>query len=221
METIKTLVMALWQQDFQLLANPELTWLIYAILFAILILENGLLPAAFLPGDSLLFLTGILIAQGSLHFLLTLLLLVIASSLGYSLGYWQGRWLSKSALIQQWLHHIPEKYHQNAEKLLEKHGLLALLIARFTAFVRTLMPLLIGLSAMNYRRFQLINWLSGLLWVSAIVSAGFLLAHTQLFIKHQQLLLKLLTLLPVLLLLAGLLSSLLLYLRKNKKSLSR
>ncbi len=58
MDIIKELLHALWAQDYETLANPSLVWAIYILLFVILFLENGLLPAAFLPGDSLLILVG-------------------------------------------------------------------------------------------------------------------------------------------------------------------
>lgn len=68
MEVIKEILHALWEQDFSVLSDPKMIWAIYGILFTTLLLENGLLPAAFLPGDSLLLLAGALIAKGVLPF---------------------------------------------------------------------------------------------------------------------------------------------------------
>ena len=62
MELLTQLLQALWAQDFETLANPSMIGMLYFVLFVILFLENGLLPAAFLPGDSLLVLGGVLIA---------------------------------------------------------------------------------------------------------------------------------------------------------------
>ncbi|MBO0237137.1 DedA family protein, partial [Vibrio parahaemolyticus] len=75
------------------LSNPTLVWAIYLMLFAILFLENGVLPAAFLPGDSLLILVGVLIAKGTLSYPLTIVNLTAGASLGCWVGYIQGRWL--------------------------------------------------------------------------------------------------------------------------------
>lgn len=72
MEIVRELFLALWHQDYETLANPSLLWIIYILLFSILFLENGVLPAAFLPGDSLLILVGVLIAKGTMDFPLTL-----------------------------------------------------------------------------------------------------------------------------------------------------
>ena len=66
MELLTQLLNALWAQDFETLANPSMIGMLYFVLFTILFLENGLLPAAFLPGDSLLVLVGVLIAKGAM-----------------------------------------------------------------------------------------------------------------------------------------------------------
>ena len=75
MELLTQLLNALWAQDYETLANPSMIGMLYFVLFMILFLENGLLPAAFLPGDSLLVLVGVLIAKGAMGFPETLLLL--------------------------------------------------------------------------------------------------------------------------------------------------
>ena len=82
MELLTQLLHALWAQDFETLANPSMIGMLYFVLFMILFLENGLLPAAFLPGDSLLVLVGVLCAKGAMAFPQTVLLLTIAASLG-------------------------------------------------------------------------------------------------------------------------------------------
>lgn len=87
MELLTQLLNALWAQDFETLANPSMIGMLYFVLFTILFLENGLLPAAFLPGDSLLVLVGVLIAKGAMGFPQTVLLLTTAASLGCWLSY--------------------------------------------------------------------------------------------------------------------------------------
>lgn len=64
MAVIQDIIAALWQHDFAALADPHIVSVVYFVMFATLFLENGLLPASFLPGDSLLILAGALIAQG-------------------------------------------------------------------------------------------------------------------------------------------------------------
>ena len=131
MELLTQLLNALWAQDYETLANPSMIGMLYFVLFMILFLENGLLPAAFLPGDSLLVLVGVLIAKGAMGFPETLLLLTAAASLGCWLSYIQGRWLGNTRIVQNWLSHLPSHYHQRAHHLFHKHGLSALLIGRY------------------------------------------------------------------------------------------
>jgi membrane protein DedA with SNARE-associated domain len=131
--------------DYETLANPSMIGMLYFVLFMILFLENGLLPAAFTRrqpagagrrSDS----------QRRDGFPETLLLLTAAASLGCWLSYIQGRWLGNTRIVQNWLSHLPSHYHQRAHHLFHKHGLSALLMGRFIAFVRTLLPTIAGLS---------------------------------------------------------------------------
>lgn len=146
MSVVHEIIRALWQQDFSVLSDPQVIWLIYGMLFTTLFLENGLLPASFLPGDSLLLLTGALVARGVMNFLPAAVLLTIAASLGCWLSYLQGRWLGDTQLVKKWLHQLPAHYHQRTHNLFHQHGLSALLVGRFLAFVRTLLPTIAGIS---------------------------------------------------------------------------
>ena len=184
MELLTQLLQALWAQDFETLANPSMIGMLYFVLFVILFLENGLLPAAFLPGDSLLVLVGVLIAKGAMGYPQTILLLTVAASLGCWVSYIQGRWLGNTRTVQNWLSHLPAHYHQRAHHLFHKHGLSALLIGRFIAFVRTLLPTIAGLSGLNNARFQFFNWMSGLLWVLILTTLGYMLGKTPVFLKY-------------------------------------
>lgn len=217
MTAFHQLFVALWHQDFQVLTNPQVVGFLYLVLFVVIVLENGFLPTTFLPGDSLLILTGALIAKGSLDFFVTILILSTASALGSWLGYLQGLWLGENPRIKKWMSRIPEKYHDKTEALLEKYGVLALLIARFTAFVRTLMPMIIGLSSIHPKRFHLINWLSGVLWVSVLITLSYSLGQTDFFQEHQKIIMHVLTVIPLILVSLGLLSSIY-FMWKNRES---
>lgn len=220
MEVLHEIVRALWDHDFMKLSNPDILWVIYGVLFIVIVLENGVLPAAFLPGDTLLILSGALIAKGVLHFIPTILILTVAASLGCWLGFLQGRWLSDTKVVKRWLEQLPQEYHHKANHLFHNQGLYALLIGRFLAFVRTLLPVLAGLSELSHRRFQLFNWLSGLLWVGLIVTLGYALNQIPFIKQHEQLVMSVLMILPILLLVAGLIGSIAMYWkhRKNRSS---
>ena len=204
MSVVHDIIQALWQQDFSALADPNVIWVIYGILFTTLFLENGLLPASFLPGDSLLLLTGAMIAKGVMSFVPTMFLLTVAASLGCWLSYLQGRWLGDTRIVKGWLLQLPAHYHQRAYHMFHRHGLVAMLIGRFLAFIRTLLPTMAGISGLNSLRFQLFNWLSGFLWVFGIVTLGYAISHVPLVKRYEDQVMTALIILPIVLLVSGL-----------------
>ena len=110
MAVIQDIIAALWQHDFAALADPHVVGIVYLVMFATLFLENGLLPASFLPGDSLLLLAGALIGKGVMDFAPTMVILTSAASLGCWLSYLQGRWLGNTRVVKSWLAQLPHKY---------------------------------------------------------------------------------------------------------------
>jgi len=202
MAVIQEIIAALWQHDFAALANPHVVGVVYLVMFATLFLENGLLPASFLPGDSLLLLTGALIARGVMDFV-------------PALSYIQGRWLGNTRVVKGWLAQLPAKYHQRATCMFDRHGLLALLAGRFLAFVRTLLPTMAGISGLSNRRFQLFNWLSALLWVGVVTGLGYALSMIPFVKRHEDQVMTFLMILPVFLLIAGLLGTLVVVIKKK------
>ncbi|HEI8866975.1 TPA: DedA family protein [Serratia odorifera] len=218
MDVLREIVHALWQQDFTALADPGVIWVVYAVLFTTLFLENGLLPASFLPGDSLLLLAGALIAKGVMAFVPTLLLLTLAASLGCWFSYLQGRWLGHTGLVKSWLLQLPVQYHQRAHMLFNRHGLMALLIGRFLAFVRTLLPTIAGISGLSNGRFQFFNWLSAVIWVGAVVSLGYAFSQIPLVKRYEDQVMAGLMILPIVLLVIGLLGAMLVIWRKRRSA---
>ncbi|CAI1837719.1 DedA family protein [Serratia proteamaculans] len=220
MDVLREIVHALWQQDFIALADPNVIWVVYAVLFTTLFLENGLLPASFLPGDSLLLLSGALIAKGVMAFVPTLIILTVAASLGCWLSYLQGRWLGHTNLVKGWLLQLPAQYHQRAHNLFNRHGLMALVIGRFLGFVRTLLPTMAGISGLNSTRFQLFNWLSAVVWVGSVVGLGYAFSQIPLVKRYESQVMTGLMILPLLLLLVGLLGAMLVVWRKKRAASS-
>ncbi|WP_213990759.1 DedA family protein [Sodalis sp. dw_96] len=216
MGVLHEIVRALWQQDFAALANPRVIGVVYCVMFTMLFLENGLLPASFLPGDSLLLLSGAMVAKGVMSFVPTLLVLTAAAGLGCWFSYLQGRWLGDTRIVRSWLLHLPAHYHQRAYTMFNRHGLMALLVGRFLAFVRTLLPTIAGISGLSNTRFQLFNWLSALIWVSTLLTLGYSLSHMPLLKHHEDQVMMILMVLPLVLLCSGLVGTLLLLWRKRK-----
>lgn len=221
MEKIITLYNAFVNMDVVTLSDPNLLWVLYGMLFVIILLENGILPAAFLPGDSLLLFTGILISQNVFHFGLINIILIAGAALGTWLGYIQGRWLGNTRIVKNWMAHLPEKYHQKTEILFQKYGLQALFIGRFIAFVRTLLPMMAGLSTgLNSKKFHLYNWISATLWISLIVTIGYLFGLSPIFKTYEKQIMTLMMLIQGYLLVMGLIISIWLAVTrwlKNKK----
>ncbi|MRS14346.1 DedA family protein [Enterobacteriaceae bacterium RIT691] len=215
MVVIQDIVAALWHHDFATLANPHVVGVVYLVMFATLFLENGLLPAAFLPGDSLLLLAGALIAKGVMHFVPTIVIFTVAASLGYWLSYVQGRWLGNTPTVKNWMAQLPVKYHERATSMFDRHGLLALLAGRFLAFVRTLLPIMAGISGLPGRRFQFFNWLSGLLWVCVVTGFGYALSMIPFVKQHEDQVMTFLMVLPIFLLVSGLLGTVFVVIKKK------
>ncbi|CRK85768.1 Inner membrane protein YqjA [Candidatus Providencia siddallii] len=217
MELFKELFITLWYQDYNILSNSSFIWSIYLILFIILFIENGVLPAAFLPGDSLLILVGVLINKNLLNYTLTIIILTSGASLGCWLGYIQGRLLSNSKNIKRWLLHLPERYHQRAYNLFYRHGLSSLLIGRFLPFIRTLLPIIAGFAGLKNKRFQLFNWLSGLLWVLSLINIGNFFCKSTIFQQYEHHIMNIMILAPIGLLIIGLLGSIVFIIKKYYK----
>lgn len=215
MVVIESIITALWQHDFAALADPHVVGIVYGVMFATLFLENGLLPASFLPGDSLLLLAGALIAKGVMDFVPTMLILTSAASLGCWLSYLQGRWLGNTRTVKGWLKQLPVKYHERATSMFDQHGLLALLAGRFLAFIRTLLPTMAGISGLSNRRFQFFNWLSAFLWVGVVTSFGYALSMIPFVKHHEDQVMTFLMVLPIVLLVVGFVGALTVVLKKK------
>lgn len=216
MDIIKELLHALWQHNIEILTASSLVWLIYLLVFIVLFLENALLPAAFLPGDSLLILVGVLIAKGILNFPITILLLTIAASLGSWLSYLQGKWLDNSPCIREWVAYLPVNYHQRAHMMFHRHDLTAFLAGRFIAFIRTLLPMIAGIYGMKNLRFHYFNWSSAFLWVFILTLIGVLLGCSTIFQRYEKNLMLCLMLLPLALFILGFISSVIVVWRKKR-----
>lgn len=180
-------------ESFEHLLDPN--WImskggLYLVLI-ILFIETGLFFGFFLPGDPLLFISGMIIANagdGAIPFdneLYNLffwgILFIISTILGNIVGYWSGNKFGylfkgnkegKRPLIK-------EKHIESAEEFYQKRGGFAILIARFLPVVRTFVPIVGGIVKMDFKRFMLFNILGAILWVVSITTAGFLLGENQ------------------------------------------
>ncbi|MGL5798554.1 MAG: DedA family protein [Plesiomonas sp.] len=203
MSSLSELFSALLHLDVQTLSDPSIAFLVCIILVSFIVLENGFIPTAFLPGDSLLFLTGTLIQLDVLPTSFTVVL-VIAACFGSWLSYLQGRLFGHTKLFNRLIHSIDEKYRQRTFSLIEKHGALTLLLARYIAFVRTIYPSMIGVTGYSQLRFFMINLVSSILWVVPIVTLGYFVSNTHWATEYEALFFKVVITIPAVLLVSGL-----------------
>lgn len=166
------------------LSNRKLVLIIYLLICVILFLENAILPAFFLPGDSLLIIVGILIEKGILNFFITLGLLTTAVSLGSWFSYLQGKIFRDKKILQNWVSRLPLRSYQKAYYMFNKHGLCALFFGRFIMFIRTVLPTIAGASGLDLFRFQLFNWISSFFWVLILIIIGFFLSYSEFFTPY-------------------------------------
>ena len=188
METLKTIL------DFFLHLDKYLGQFIvdygfwtYAILFAIIFVETGLVIMPFLPGDSLLFAVGAFCYKGALSLPGSIALLIVAAILGDTLNYFIGRALGEKVLSEEFFQTKPNQpflktiflkfvkrdYLLKAQAFYEKHGGKTIIIARFIPIIRTFAPFVAGVGKMNYTQFISYNIIGGIVWVIGLTLLGY------------------------------------------------
>ncbi|MFN3489360.1 MAG: DedA family protein [Emticicia sp.] len=141
----------------------------------IIFIENGIIFGFFLPGDYLLFLSGVFCGTKLLDVPVTLLMFCVFSAavLGSLLGYVTGRFFGNNIQTRPDSLFFKKEYIINTHKYFEKYGSQTLIIARFLPVVRTFSPVLAGIVKMNFYKFMLYNVLGGLIWTIVLVGGGF------------------------------------------------
>jgi membrane-associated protein len=142
---------------------------VYALLFAIVFCETGLVVTPFLPGDSLLFVAGGVAAVGGMDFWTVMLTLVAAALCGDNVNYWVGRWAGPKLFSK----FINAKHLERAHAFYERHGGKTIILARFVPIVRTYAPFVAGVGRMPYARYLAFCVAGALLWVGSLCTAGF------------------------------------------------
>jgi membrane-associated protein len=163
--------------------------LVYVILFLIIFAETGLVVTPFLPGDSLLFVAGMVVAQGSLNLWLLIALLIVAAILGDTLNYHIGKFIGPKIFTDTerknfFMKLLKKEHLETAQAFYEKHGGKTIIMARFVPIVRTFAPFVAGISKMNYSRFITYNVVGGIVWVAGLVLAGYYLGEFEIIKKN-------------------------------------
>jgi len=146
---------------------------VYAILFLIVFIETGLVIWPFLPGDSLLFVTGTLAAAGDMDILMVMLVLIAAALTGDNVNYWIGRLVGPKVFHYERSRWFNPAHLARAHAFYERHGGKTIILARFMPIIRTFAPFVAGVGAMTYGKFLAYNIVGGLLWVGLFTILGY------------------------------------------------
>jgi len=175
LELIRTLIDFILHIDQHLveIVNNYKTWT-YLILFLIIFAETGFVVTPFLPGDSLLFAAGAIIAkpESNLSIVLTLVLLIVAAILGDLVNYHIGKFIGPKAFSGKYKF-LKKEYLEKTQAFYYKHGGKTIIYARFIPIIRTFAPFVAGIGTMSYLRFATYNVVGGIAWVTSFLMIGY------------------------------------------------
>lgn len=150
---------------------------IYAILFAIIFIETGVVAMPFLPGDSLLFVAGAIAAIGGMSLPVLMVLLTIAAIAGDAANYSIGRWFGPKVWSWENSHWFNKDAFNKTHAFYEEYGPITIVVGRFLPFIRTFTPFVAGVADMTYPKFAFYNVIGGILWVCGLTGLGFLVGN--------------------------------------------
>ncbi|HOF52206.1 MAG TPA: DedA family protein [Rhodoferax sp.] len=148
---------------------------VYALLFAIVFVETGLVVMPFLPGDSLLFVVGALAGAGMLSYPVAVAVLLVAAVLGDQCNYSIGRYFGPKVFQWEDSRFFNRQAFYQAHNFYEKYGGVTIILARFMPFIRTFAPFVAGVAEMSRVQFTLYNVVGAVVWVLGICTAGYFL----------------------------------------------
>jgi membrane-associated protein len=174
MELITTLLDLILHIDkhLQAFVTQYGTW-VYVLLFAIVFTETGVVVMPFLPGDSLLFITGALCGVGLMSLPLAIGVLLVAAILGDQCNYSIGRYFGPKVFQWEDSRFFNKKAFDKAHHFYETHGGITIILARFMPFIRTFVPFVAGVAEMTRAKFTLYNVSGGIIWVVGLCLAGY------------------------------------------------
>lgn len=157
---------------------------LYVILAVIIFAETGLVVTPFLPGDSLLFATGALLALGlpNLNLPTMMLVLVVAAVIGDWVNYHVGKWMAPRLFQNYEARWLNKKHLDKTKDFYDRHGGKTIILARFIPIVRTYAPFVAGMSGMRYTSFAVYNVTGAIAWICSFLGLGFFFGNLP-FIK--------------------------------------
>lgn len=146
----------------------------YLGIFTTIILEVGFMIFP-LPGDTLLFSTGILVDSGKFNYFALLFTCFTSSVLAGHIGYFLGTKMNRELLVNNKYYKIKDEHLEKTEKFFEKYGVWAIIFSRYVPVVRSFISPLLGILKYDYRRFVIYNIIASFIWTFTIITAGVLL----------------------------------------------
>lgn len=147
--------------------------LFFSVLAAIIFAEAGLVIFPFLPGDSMLFVAGAIVALAGLNVHGLVALLIVVAIVGNSINYAAGRYFGERAFANPDSRIFRPVYLERTREFYDKYGPASIILGRFVPIVRTFVPFLAGVAPMRYSTFLANNVIGGVLWIASLVYAGF------------------------------------------------
>ena len=155
----------------------EYQLLVYVLLFAVIFIETGVVVMPFLPGDSLLFVTGALAAKGMLSLEILIPLLIVAAVTGDILNFAIGSAFRERVKRGYRFRLIKPEHIEHTERFFQRHGPKTIVLARYVPIVRTLAPFVAALGSMRYATFLAYNVAGGALWVISLTVVGYIFGN--------------------------------------------
>lgn len=175
-----------WLDPQVFLADPSLGPWVVLLVCGIVFAETGLLIGFFLPGDSLLFTAGLLVATGTIHINVWLLALLvfICAFVGDQTGYYIGKKTGPAIFKRPNSRLFKQENVRRAEVFFERHGGKAVILARFVPVVRTFTPVVAGVARMDYKTFVTFNVIGAFLWGVGVTLLGYVLGDRVPFVRE-------------------------------------
>lgn len=151
-------------------------WL-YGLLFLVIFAETGLVVFPFLPGDSILFISGTVVASADLDVHMLVAILVCAAILGDTVNYSVGHYIGPKVFDKPDSRWFKQAHLRRTQAFYEKYGGVTIIIGRFVPIIRTFAPFLAGVAGMSYRRFLSFNVIGAVAWITSLVYAGYLFGN--------------------------------------------
>lgn len=151
-------------------------WL-YVLLFLVIFAETGLVIFPFLPGDSILFIAGTVVAAANLDVHVLVIVLIVAAILGDTVNYSIGHYIGPKVFDRPDSRWIKQAHLRRTQAFYDKYGGVTIIIARFVPIIRTFAPFLAGVAGMSYQRFLCFNVVGGVVWITSLVYAGYLFGN--------------------------------------------